>query len=451
MLFRLFISLVSIFLLSFGPTLAQESKEAQEPKKTKAAPSISLEGYIPVQLRPFSVPVALPDGGLGRGTITMFVVVRGQKDVATFCHYLPRVREVLTLTADNTPVPIVQNQYQLQDIGERLHQSINRILPSPLIVNLHLLPVGWAIGKGAVDLELRGTNTTCMALQEIPADVLAMLEANKKVGKSHTIKKPARSHARSKKIEIPIPQPASRPDRPKYALPSVTVQARKSDIQIEDTYDPANCRNLKKIWPAGFHQVSGRQYWLGQTFTLDDNNDDIVDNVGFVLRADERPDLYIYYFPGQGRQSVITVPTLRVADNREVRRACAGQEEYDKPDGDGPSPREMAADTETEQGAAKPNHGLFNGLGFIFVIAIGVGVLMIVLAGVYFVASKRKSERRRQERRRQKNRRSQDRRGNQEPLEGDDQRKINDRREIPEKRQADSRSEEPDKKDIKET
>jgi hypothetical protein len=448
--FRLLILLVGFFLLSFGPVGAQEhkqskeTKETQEKEKTRVAAPISLEGYIPVQVRPFSVPVASPDGGLGRGTITMFVVVRGQKNVAAFCRYLPRVREAMTLIADRTPVPIAQNKYQLRDIGIRLHQTINRILPSPLIVKLHLLPVGWAIGKGAVDLELRGTNSNCMALQELPAEIVAMVEAEEIGGESYTTRKPARRPEQSPELQAPVPQLAPRQPRRSYPLPSVMVQAQKSDVETEKSLDPAQCRNLKSIWPAGFHQISGRQYWLGQAFTLDNDNDDIVDNVGFLLRHDERPDLYIYYFPGQGRQSVITVPTLRVADNRVVRQACAGQEVYSKPNGDGPVAKKLTRDTKNGQESNSKNEdpSLFNGLGFIFVIAIGLGVLMIVLGGVYFVVSKRKSERRRKDRRQQKNRRGKDRRVSQEPLDDEDKRKIKDRRETPEKRQADNRREE---------
>jgi len=348
------------------------------------------------------VPVATPGGGLGRGMISMFVIVRGQKNVATFCRYLPRVREALTLTVDRNPVPVVQNKYQLKDVTKRLHQAINRVLPSPLVVKLHLLPTGWPIGKGAVDLELPGTNEQCMAIRELPAAVLAMLAAQNKNRQTAGKAEPAPRIAHT-------PNPASRLARPSYMPPSVTVKERKSDIQTEEAPNSASCRKLNEIWSPGFHLVSGRQYWLGQAFTLDDDNDEIVDNVGFVLRSEDRPDLYTYYFPGQGRQSVITVPSLRIANDREVRMACAGQEDFAKPGADGAPPRETAGG-EGNEGANGGNGdtatpSLFNGSGLVFAIATGVGVLLIILAGVYFVISKRASDRRRRQRRARKERR----------------------------------------------
>jgi hypothetical protein len=355
--------------------LAQESKESKE---SKIAPPVFLEGYIPVQIRPFSVPLAFPGGGLGLGTVTMFVIVRGQKNVTTFCRYMPRVREALALTVDRSPVPIAQNKFQLKDISKRLHQAINRVLPSPLIVKLHLLPTGWPIGKGAVDLELPGTDSFCMAIQELPTEVLAMLEAENNNSPGYAATAPRLDQSRR---SVPsTPRPASRPVRPSYMPPSVMVKARKTDIPADEPLDPANCRNLNEIWSAGYHQVSGRQYWLAQAFTLDDNNDGIVDNVGFVLRSEDRPDLYIYYFPGQGRQSVITVPSLRIASDRDARVACAGQEDFTKRDADAAASGKTAA-VESSRG----------------VMAAAVGVLLIVFAGIYFVVSRRKKERRDQE------------------------------------------------------
>ena len=86
----------------------------------------------------------------------MFLVVRGQKNVEIFCRYMPRVREAITLTVDQTPIPILGQKYQLKKIGTLLHRAINEILPKPLIFRLHLLANGWPMGKDAVDFELPG-------------------------------------------------------------------------------------------------------------------------------------------------------------------------------------------------------------------------------------------------------------------------------------------------------
>jgi len=195
------------------------------------------------------------------------------------------------------------------------------------------------------------------------------------------------------------------------------VQAKKTDIRVEETPTSGTCRNLKDHWRAGFHQVSGRNYWLEKAFTLDDDNDDVADNVGFVLKADGRADLFIYYFPGQGRQSVITAPSLRLDDDREVRMTCLGQQEY----------TEAGALSEAAKGKPKPANGFLDGPGMIFVIATGAGLVLIGLASVCYVRSRRKKERRREDRRQQKRRRNEGR-------EGDDRGKASDRRKDEEQR-----------------
>lgn len=459
---RFFISLVGILLLCQGSALAQESKEpkeGEESKKAEIKPSISLEGYIPIQLKPLTLPVMSPDGGLAQGTISMFVIVRGQRNVTAFCRYLPRVREAITLTVDRIPVPVVKGKYQLKDTGERLHKAINRFLPSPLVVKLHLLAGPRIVGKGAIDLELPGTDENCMSIKEIPAEVLAMVKAQNAESKSVSVSRFTPRRKQSRKSVTRNLEPVSRQPRPRYTPPSVTVKARKSDALTEETPDPGKCKKMNELWSAGFHQIAGRQYWLGQAFTLDDNNDDVVDNVGFLLKSEGRPDVYIYYFPGPGLQSVITVPSLRLANDREARMACAGQVEFNKPSGDGPSSRKMAGAAESAKTPTSASRfqtrgngkkekqssssGFFDGPGLYFVIAAGVGVLLIVFAGIYFSLSKRKAERRRNERRQRRNRRKQDRRQSQQPLDGEDQRKTGERRkETPERRKEDNRQEE---------
>ena len=414
--FRYFIFLAGALLLAAGGVGAKEAdkeKESGASKEAKAKPPISLEGYIPVQLRPFSVPVRSLDGGLGRGSITMFLTVRGKKNVESFCRYLPRVREAITLTVDRSPIPVEESGYRLDAIGRQLHQSINRTLPEPLVVKLHVLPVPWPIGKGAVDLELPGTGPHCMAIQELPEDVLKMLKAQNNKEKKLSTYRP-KSQPDIPATSIPaLPKPVSRPARPSYLPPSVMVQAKKTDLPVGETSTSGNCQNLKDLWRPGYHQVSGRQYWLEKAFTLDNDNDEVVDNVGFVLKSGERPDLYIYYFPGQGRQSVITAPSLRLADDRNVRMTCPGQLEY----------MESEAAAEASKGKSKPGGGFFNGPGMIFATATGAGLVLIGLAGVCYIRARRKKERRREERRRQK-----DRRQRNTPREGEDRRTASDRR-----------------------
>ncbi len=390
------------------------------------------------------------DGQLRRGTISMFFIVRGQKNVATFCRYLPRVRAAITLSVDRKPVLMVNGRYQLMEARNRLHQAINRFLRSPLVVKLHLLPVPRLIGQGAVDLELPGTDENCMSIREIPEDVLAMPEAEAKRDNITTLGKPASGSTKEKNSKTRHREPAYRTDRFRLSPPSATSEAQ--------TPEPGKCKQLNELWSAGFHQVSGRQFWLEKAFTLDDNNDDVVDNVGFLLKSEDRPDVYIYYFPGQGLQSVITVPSLRIANDHDAMMVCADQEEFSKPGREGPSFRKMAG---ADEGVKTPNssngalkaadggkgrqsseRGFFAGPGFYFVIAAGVGALLIVFAGIHFFFSKRKSERRRLERRQRRIRRNEDRHQRQVPPEGEERRSNEDRRESPERRDEDERREE---------
>ena len=270
---RLFISLLGVLLLCLGTAWAsepkeskdsteatdgKEDKEGKEGKKAEKLPAIFLEGYIPIQLRPISVLVAYPNGGQGRGTISMFLIVRGQKNVAAFCRYLPRVHAAITLTIDRTPVPVVNGRYQLKDTQRRLLEAINQFLPKPLVIKLHLLPVARIIGKGAVDLELPGTNENCMSILEIPTDVLAMLEAEKSNSAKHSVSKPAKRIKKAKNSVTLTLKPTSRKSRRKYILPSVTVEAQKTDLPAKETSEPGKCKQLNELWSEGYHQVSGR-------------------------------------------------------------------------------------------------------------------------------------------------------------------------------------------------
>ena len=291
---KILISVLSAVVL----TLSAASAEGHEPPKPEP-----IRGYISIQLPSFSVPVVARDGWLGRGTISMFLVVRGQKNVEIFCRYMPRVREAITLTVDQTPIPIPGQKYQLKKIGTLLHRAINEILPKPLIFRLHLLANGWSMGKDAVDLELPGTDSRCMALREIPEPVLALFRGENPEAKTSSVPDPEAG---------PKPRTESRPELPKSEvriiprlLPPGSVPSRsasapskasKIDIpawqpnaQGQKLQDPKNCRNLSNVWAPGNHKAGGRTYWLGRAFTLDDDNDGVVDNVGFILRPKTGP------------------------------------------------------------------------------------------------------------------------------------------------------------------
>lgn len=199
--------------------------------------------------------------------------------------------------------------------------------------------------------------------------------------------------------------------------------------------DPKACWKLDKVWSPSIHKVSGTQYWLDRAFTLDDNHDGAVDNVGFILKAEDKPELYIYYFPGKGRQSVVTVPTLRLKDDRKVLEVCFGQAKFEKFKPVEKKPKvtfqvpnlaeELAAKSEGKKDEATPKageNGFLDGPGLFFAIAIGAGVLLLGGGGVGYALARRRAERRR------KKRRTGERRQRDDPIDGEDRRDGKNRR-----------------------
>ena len=421
-----------VFLL-LGLSGAAAEKHDQEP--------VRFEGYIPVQLRSFSIPLIAGDGWLARGPITMFLVVRGQDNVSKLCRYLPRVREAITLTVDQSPVPMVGEKYQLDIIGARLHRAINQALPNPLIVKVHLFPGARKVGAKAEKLVLPGTDeNNCLGLKYMPSDAQALLDGKDAVAKTFTVPDPEAFGERKAK-PAPPPPPPSKPGR-NATPPSIIVQVQKTAMPEKKAPDPKVCRKLDKVWSPSIHKVSGTQYWLDRAFTLDDNHDGAVDNIGFILKAEDKPELYIYYFPGKSRQSVITVPTLRLKDDRKVLNVCFGQAKFEKfkpqikeePQGAFQVPNlaeELAAKSEGKKYEAPPKAretGFLDGPGLYFAVAIGAGVLLIGGGGVGYALARRRADRRRKERRSDKERRTGERRQQDEPIVGEDKRDGKNRR-----------------------
>ncbi len=446
---KVLLSALAFFLLGLSGAYAE--KHDQEPAR--------FEGYIPVQLRSFSIPLIAGDGWLGRGQITMFLVVRGQDNVAKLCRYLPRVREAVTVAVDQSPIPMVGKKYQFDEIGARLHRAINKALPNPFIIKLHLFQGVREVGAKAKNLVLPGTEkNNCLGLKDLPADAQALLAGQDPGAQTFTVPDPEALGERKAK-PAPPPPPPSKPRR-NATPPSLIVQAQKTDMPEKKAPDPKACRKLDKVWSPSLHKVSGTQYWLDRAFTLDDNHDGAVDNVGFILKAEDKPELYIYYFPGKSRQSVITVPTLRLKDDRKVLKVCFGQAKFEKfkpqikeePQGAFQVPNlaeELAAKSEGKKDEAPleaRKTGFLDGPGLYFAIAIGAGVLLIGGGGVGYALARRRADRRRKERRNNKERRTGERRQRDEPISGEDKRDGKNRRQDKDRRGEGNRRKKDDRR-----
>ncbi|MCH7865963.1 MAG: hypothetical protein IIC56_12205, partial [Proteobacteria bacterium] len=390
-------------------TLSGASAQEKAPEKAE------VRGTILVQLRSFSVPVVNSAGGRAQGPISLFLVVRGEKNFTTICHNLPRIREAIALTVDQSPILVIEGKYQLDEIGVRLYREINRALPSPMVINLHLLPMARRLGEGAVNLELRGSNKDCMGIQKLPLDVATMLRAENPVARTFTVAEP---EAAPKPEAKPRAKPKSK--RRRDTAPAVIAPTLKSETPIQKTPNPDACQGLADVWKASSHTVSGTRYWLDRAFTLDGNNDGVVDDIGFILKTEGKADITIYYFPGQGRQSVIAAPALRLKDDRDLEKICFGQEEFKKPEpekkGGGPSTFQVpdlaaelafkASGGKAKGPAEKPS--FLEGPGLVFAIVIGAGVLLIGGGGVGYAVARWRRERRRKERRAKRDRRDGD-------------------------------------------
>lgn len=412
-----------------------------------------IRGYIPVQLRSFSIPIVSSAGGRAQGPISLFLVVRGEKNVTTLCHNLPRIREAIALTVDQNPVLVIGGKYQLDEVGVRLHRAINRALPSPMVIHLHLLPVARLLGEGAVNLKLPGSNKDCIGIQELPLNVAAMLSGENPVARTFTVPDPETLAKPETKLKA---GPKSR--RRQDAAPAVIAQTLKPEAPVQKTPDPDACNGLADVWKASYHTVSGTRYWLDRAFTLDENNDGVVDDIGFILKTEGKADITIYYFPGQGRQSVIAAPALRLKDDRDVEKICFGREDFKKPE---PEKKEeepstfqvpdLAAELAAKakggnaEGAAKVQTFL-EGPGLVFAIAIGAGVLLIAGGGVGFAIARWRRERRRKERRAKRDRREGDRRQEEGAFEGPDKRAKENRRKPDDRRGKDDRREKKDRR-----
>lgn len=433
---------LSVLGLLFLPLPADGAEKPVDPPQ-------EIRGDIPVQLRTFSIPTITGNDWLGRGPMTMFLVVRGERNVSKFCRYMPRVYEAITLTVDQYPIPIISDKYQLDEIRAQLHKAINNALPKPLVTRLHLFPVARMMGKNAEVLKLPGTDENCMGLKGMPPDLALMLREKNpepRAFQAPVSKGPPESR--------PVPaRVSSQPPRGAVAEPSIIIVKVKTETPQKPT-DPKKCKKISEVWSSGFYKISKTQYWLNRVFSLDEDNDGAVDNIGFILKAENKTDLFIYYFPGPGRQSIINAPMLRLKDDRGVKKTCFGQETFEKPlvvkkepPGGFKVPDLAQEVKDRDAKAGKPGlpkpvkkKSFTDGAGFVFMTVIGAGLFLVFGGGAgYALARHRRADRRRKNRRLSKERRAGDRRQQDVPPTGEDRRKIKDRRAEGGRRQEEDR------------
>jgi hypothetical protein len=439
---------------------AEKHKEAGDEERPKVT-----NDEITVQLDSFLFPIFAKGGWLTQTPMTVFMDVRGQFNAKTLCRYVPRVRGAITIMVDQNPIVVSENKYQLGDLESRLLQAVNKALKRPLVIRLYVFPLPRQMGEGAGILHLPGNKSNCKVLKKLPDDVAAMVSGEGQEAKTFTIPNPKDDPKNWRKGNFGSAILAE-PELTEYdyipaPIPSEAIPLRQSDLIGKAAPDPGQCQKLSTVWSPGFHEVSGRRYWLHRAFTLDDDANGIVDNIGFILKADDRPDLYIYYFPSPGKQSVITAPTLRLTDDRGVLRICFGQEKFENPrEEEKTKPGAFKAPDLASELAAKQvksNVGNKNASGpgavgapvqeklvwdgpvLIFIVLAGAGFLIIIVGGVGYALAKRRTDRRKKARRKKTDRRGQDRRQRQQPPEGGERRTEESRRQEEARRQGEER------------
>jgi len=92
-------------------------------------------------------------------------------------------------------------------------------------------------------------------------------------------------------------------------------------------------REVTMFWAPGEHEIDGQKFWLAGVFTIDINNDGVVDNVGFKIKTEGKIGNVLNYFPTtEGRLAGKTVESLKLEDDRDIRRLCQANLTFDRPD-----------------------------------------------------------------------------------------------------------------------
>jgi len=90
-----------------------------------------------------------------------------------------------------------------------------------------------------------------------------------------------------------------------------------------DSHDRCD-RTIGDFWGPGEIDIKGSKYYLSGAFTVDKDGDGWVDNVGFKLKLVGRVGNVIRYFDSPGRLSGQTTPDLKLPNDSDITRLCAG-------------------------------------------------------------------------------------------------------------------------------
>lgn len=387
------------------------------------------EAAIQVQLHDIIAPAVYPDGRRTTTTITFFLGVARDRDLETICKRLPVVRDALVVAVNRYPVPAIGRYLDAPRAAPRLKKAINDALGAPLVLEVNMIPgvprekthiVPKETGdppppgsKGPSPSDAAGT-AGCRRVGALPPEVAQQARA--------VLSARAAEVETEARTEAPGPSATLSPRETMPAAPWGRAPARPSGTKCD--------RRVEEFWPSGDHIVAGERYRLERVFTLDDDRDGRVENVGFLLRAPGRPDLLMFYFDAEGKPSAATVTTLR-RDDDDIGRLCFGQAFY--------GTAESAPEAGRRAGVpARPGEAALPGFVTLLLATTGAAGILLGAGAVvgFLVARKRKTDRRqRLERRFDERRKDPDpRHTGAEQRSGKDRRSGEDRRKQPDRR-----------------
>jgi hypothetical protein len=373
---------------------------------------------IHVQLHDIIAPVALADGRHTTTTLTFFLGVAREADVDTLCRRLPVVRDALVVAIHREPLTAIGRHVDSTRAAPRLKRALNDALGAAIVAEVNVITgvprertrgvADWSDTAPRGDGRTTGSTTGCRRIAALPGEV----------------EKQARAVLTAREA---MPQASALATQPP-ARPSPAPGRRLSS----DLPSGVGCaRRVESLWRPAEHIVANVRYRLARVFTLDDDYDGRVENVGFLLRADGRPDLILFYFDAEDRPSAATVPSLQLSDEREIGRLCFGQVYYGISE---PSPDAGRGKPQIESGKRGPP----NFITLLLVTAAAAAILLGVgtFVGYLLIVRRRRADRRRQADRRLRERRQGPNAGytGLERRAGGDRRSGQDRRHRPDRR-----------------
>jgi hypothetical protein len=389
------------------------------------------EAAIQIQLHDIIAPAVYPDGRRTTTTITFFLGVARDRDLKTICNRLPTVRDALVVAINREPVPAIGRYLDAQRAAPRLKKAVNDALGAALVLDVNMIP---GVPREKTHIVPRGGGDQLPSGSKVPSPSYATGTTGcRRVGAlPPEVAQQARAVLTARASEVETQARALAPGQPE-ATPSPREKPPTAPLARAPALPPGTkCdRRVEEFWPFGEHIVAGDRYRLERVFTVDDDRDGRVENVGFLLRAPGRPDLLMFYFDAEGKPSAATVLTLKRDDDGDIGRLCFGQVFY--------GTAESAQEAARRSGApARPGQSALPGFVTLLIATAGAaGILLGAGALVGFlIARKRKTDRRqRLERRFSERRKGPDpRHTGAEQRSGKDRRSGQDRRQQPDRR-----------------